>query len=733
VGTCLLVLVLFGGRSSSTIAAGQPAQTPAPEAPASTVSRFVDDWKRPDGPLGNGWRLAHDDHPTWWDRLELHGGVPVNPDPDKGPIAKANNSGARGAAYRDFGPDYANDFTIGTRWNGKHHAVGCAVACINLDDPDWGLAFCYEPNIVGGVYVLWALGRRPDQIRVVKAAGDPKGKKHVDGEPMLLEMRVTGNVVTCLADGREILTSPIPPALVGSTTHGFVIDVNPVPDRPPHVEVISGPFHLARPRKPVLKPAEIQRLRLPDVRITSVAERGAAGAESRADDRRGTDAAHMEVQGVIGGTIRFELLLPVEWNGRFVMGGGGGFVGSVTNFARGSINEGYATAGTDTGHQWPSTMTAGWALDNVEAQVNFGHLAVHRTAEVAKALIAACYGSEPDYSYFIGCSTGGGQALMEAQRYPDDFDGIVSAAPVVQHTGLAAARVYNAQRFFPDPKSLDKPLISNQLLQRLHAEVLRTCDEQDGVKDGLLDDPRQCRFDLSQFAALTPVQRRAIQAVYEGPRNEKGQIYPGMPLGVENQWFLWASGSMPAILAQDRAPNPGFSLGVDFCKYFIFNDPAWDYSTYDFSTWEKDAHLARTFVDADNPDLSRFKAGGKKLILWHGWSDGPLTPLASINYFEEVERRDPQVRDYFRLYLLPGVMHCAGGPGPDRVDWLAVVRRWVEEGIAPCRLIASKLDKDGKAIMTRPIYPYPLRAVYNGRGDINDAASFTLPGAKDAR
>jgi hypothetical protein len=185
---------------------------------------------------------------------------------------------------------------------------------------------------------------------------------------------------------------------------------------------------------------------------------------------------------MIGGTIGFELLLPDKWNSRFVMGGGGGFVGRVSNQARNTINQGYATVGTDTGHQWPSGLKIRWALDNVEAQVNYGYLAIHRTAQVAKSLIHAYYGSDPKYSYFTGCSTGGGQALIEAQRYPEDFDGIISAAPVVNHTGLAAARLYNAMHFFPDPTKLDKPIITAQVLQRLHAEVLKTCDEQDGVE-----------------------------------------------------------------------------------------------------------------------------------------------------------------------------------------------------------------------------------------------------------
>ncbi len=224
------------------------ANSPARKSQTTAVSSegFEDDWKRPNGPLGNGWNSAHDDHPNWWDPLEIRKAAPVNTNPDKGPIVQPDNAAGRTAAYHDFGPAYADNFTIGTWWNGKHHAVGFPIACINLENPDWGLAFCYEPQIAGGVYVLWAMGRQPHQIRVVKSASGPK---HTDGTRMFLEMRVNGGSMTCMADGQEVLASPIPAELAGSTVHGFGVDVNPVPGRPPNVEVISGPFVIA-PLKP---------------------------------------------------------------------------------------------------------------------------------------------------------------------------------------------------------------------------------------------------------------------------------------------------------------------------------------------------------------------------------------------------------------------------------------------------------------------------------------------------
>lgn len=228
---------------------------------------------------------------------------------------------------------------------------------------------------------------------------------------------------------------------------------------------------------------ELRQLRLPDVVLEKV---DSLPAETRKTPRA---AAHLQIQGVIGGNIRFELLLPDTWNGRFVMGGGGGFVGSVQNAARDSVNRGYATVGTDTGHEYQPGYMAGWARDNVEAQLNFGYLAVHRTAEVAKALTRAYYRADPAHCYFVGCSRGGGQAMMESQRYPKDFDGIVAGAPAFNWTGIAAMSVSIAKALYPDPAHLDHTVLDKEALQKLRQGILDQCDEQDGLKDGIIADP----------------------------------------------------------------------------------------------------------------------------------------------------------------------------------------------------------------------------------------------------
>src|SRR5256886_9665148 len=215
---------------------------------------------------------------------------------------------------------------------------------------------------------------------------------------------------------------------------------------------------------------ELRQLRLPDVALDSVTT-VAPGARKKSG---------VQVKGVIGEHIRFELLLPDDWNGRFVMGGGGGFVGTVQNAARGSVNQGYATVGTDTGHQYEPGYIARWALDDLEAKVNFGYLAVHRTAEVAKALIRSYYQTEATHSYFVGCSRGGGQAMMEAQRYPQDFDGIVAGAPAFHWTGIAATMVTIAKALYPNPEHLDSPVLNRETLQKLQSAIIEQCDEQDG-------------------------------------------------------------------------------------------------------------------------------------------------------------------------------------------------------------------------------------------------------------
>ena len=478
---------------------------------------------------------------------------------------------------------------------------------------------------------------------------------------------------------------------------------------------------------------ELAALKLIDMEIR-VAERVPADADV---------VAHCQVEGTIETEINFELLLPdpSDWNGRFLMGGGGGFVGRVQNQARtlysysgDPLTRGYATVGTDTGHRG-SGMDASWALNDFQRQENFGHRAVHLTAEAAKSIIGHYYERAPDYSYFVGCSRGGGQGMMESQRYPEDFDGIVAAAPAYDWTGIAAGFVQNQQVMYPEG-ALEKPILTGDTLELLGSRILAVCDQDDGVVDGVMTDPRQCRFnpddlpgcvdDEPGVGCVTNAQRVAINTVYAGPMVNGEAIYPGFTYGGERDpggWDSWVVSSEQRRAA--GVPNAQYAFGTELLKYFVFSDPDWDYTTYDFSTWNEDSAPTASLLNATSSDLGRFRERGGKIVYWTGWSDLALPPQGTIDYFERVKARDPRADEYARLYMLPGVLHCAGGPGPDRVDWVDVIRAWVEEGRAPGPLVAAKLDVMGEAVLTRPVCPYPEIAVYDGVGDASNEASFS--------
>jgi len=455
----------------------------------------------------------------------------------------------------------------------------------------------------------------------------------------------------------------------------------------------------------------------------------------------GSVPAHCKVAGILDGSIHFELLLPAEWNGRFVMGGGGGFVGTVQNAAQSpllpggtALERGYATVGTDTGHTG-LVIDASWALDAPQRELDFAHRAVHRTAEVAKALVRRHYGKDLSYSYFFGCSRGGGQAMMESQRYPTDFDGIVAGAPAFDWPGLGAVNLRTQQAMFPDPGSLALPVVTPELRALLAKSIREGCDSIDGLEDGIVDDPRQCKFDyrtlprcveeLPSADCVTTAQLHALDAIYGGPRVGERQLYPGFPFGGENDaggWDRWITGGKDAL--GPGVPNLHYAFGTQMYKYLIFDDPEWDYSSYDFAQWDEETKAAADLLNATSTDLHELAEAGGKLILWHGWSDSALSALGTIRYYEALERADPKVRDYSRLFLLPGVLHCSGGPGPDRVDWLDAIAAWVEKSTPPERLLATKPGSGGEPELSRPLCPYPQVARYDGSGDPRQEESF---------
>ncbi|HET9636720.1 MAG TPA: tannase/feruloyl esterase family alpha/beta hydrolase [Gemmatimonadaceae bacterium] len=474
--------------------------------------------------------------------------------------------------------------------------------------------------------------------------------------------------------------------------------------------------------------ANLKTVALDDVRLTDVVD-----VRDSVGDIYNIRSPHCRVSGVIGQSIRFTAILPNDWNQRVLMGGNGGFAGSIDG-AFGASKGGYLTIGTNTGHDAPGT-NARWALNDPDRQRDYGYLGVHRTAVVAKALAKAFYGSEPRFSYFLGCSNGGRQGLMEAQRYPEDFDGIVSGAPAAQFTRIIASFLKNAQALFPDTSYFRHPIVTKENLVLVGAKVLEKCDKLDGIADGIIDDPRDCHFDLRSIRAcprdragadcLTGAQRRAIARIYAPVTDDRGRvIYSGQPVGGEDDpsgWSVWITGG-EENLKNLNVPSVQAKFMTETGKYFVFKDSTWDYSHYrglmDYAgSWGN-------IVNADNPDLSRFAARDGKLIIWHGWADPALNPLETIDYYEKVKARDPKAANYVRLFLESGVEHCGGGPGPSGVQWLGIITRWVESGAAPSQVSAIKNDNTGKVIMSRPVCPYPEHAVYSGKGDTNDAINF---------
>jgi feruloyl esterase len=476
---------------------------------------------------------------------------------------------------------------------------------------------------------------------------------------------------------------------------------------------------------------------VPDVRITD------ATPVPANPKGRGATVAHCRVRGVIGLETRFELLLPDEWNRKFFMGGGGGFVGSVENMAVRSVNEGYATSGTDAGHV-SSPINAEWAVGHPDRVLDYAWRAVHRTAEVSKALIARYYGQAPEKSYFFGCSNGGREALMEAQRFPTDFDGIVAFAPAADFTATAARFLASFQALYPTA-DVTRPTVTRDNLALISRMVRTTCDAQDGVSDGTLEDPRQCTFALSQVPpcpgdvpgaeCLTTAQRRALTVITTPLVIGGRTVYPGQPWGDEADpagWGLWITDVNPQFLGatRQRAPSLQAAFGAGVVGALALNDSTLDPRTYDLSRWATDGRALAPVLDANNPDLDAFRKRGGKLILAHGWSDPALNARATIAYHDAVLARDRSAARDVRLFLLPGVVHCAGGSGCDQVNWFGAIADWVERGQAPETLVARK-DAPPAAAGATPaparshlLCAYPKRAVLNGTGAGNDAGHY---------
>jgi len=466
--------------------------------------------------------------------------------------------------------------------------------------------------------------------------------------------------------------------------------------------------------------------------------------------------AFCRVAGVIRPTsdsnIGFELWMPsAGWNGKYQQVGNATFGGSFFYTGGGGlpgiadgVKRGYATAGTDDGHASNDLNDATWAVGHPERVIDFGYRAVHETAEKAKMIVDAFYGIHPRHSYFSGCSSGGREALMEAQRFPDDFDGIIAGAPANDFTHLMSGEVWNEQATLANPASY----IPFNKLPAITAAALAACDAQDGVVDGIINDQGRCHFDPSSLlctgaesaSCLTAPQLDALGKIYSGARNPRTgeQIFPGYSPGAESfnlgrgSWSLWITGAAPGSAQQFSEANPFFAN-------MMFEDPKWDFRTFNFDTdvTATDAKLAHA-LNATDPDLSAFDVRGGKIIMYHGWNDPAIASRSSIDYYERVIAAERpgvglghgedrvalrRTQDFIRLFMAPGVNHCTGGPGPNTYDMLKALEIWVENGAAPQRIIASHLT-NGVIDRTRPLCPYPQIAKYLGGGSTDEAANF---------
>jgi feruloyl esterase len=473
--------------------------------------------------------------------------------------------------------------------------------------------------------------------------------------------------------------------------------------------------------------AELSKLTLPNTTITA-AEPVAAGAFTQPGGRGGGGAAFKQLPAFcrVAATskptsdseIMIEVWLPASgWNGKLQSVGNGAFTGNIAYPAMAAaLADGYAASSTDTGHAGGS---ASFALGHPEKLIDFGWRAVHELADVSKKVIAAHYGTAAKLSYWNGCSAGGRQALKAAQKFPADFNGIVAGAPGHDWTGRAAMAL-----------RIEKALMGSEAArllqpqrQLLHQGALAACDAQDGVKDGLIENPQRCKFDPSvllckngESGCLTQAQVDTAKMIYAPARNAKtGRTIFGLLPGSELGW------TDTGWTASARA------TGLDQFRFIVFADPKWTIQQFNFDTdiVRADEVDANT-INALDLNLKPFLDRGGKLIQYHGWNDPQISPAASVDYYTRALEASggARARDSYRLFMAPGMGHCSGGEGPNTFDMMAALEQWVEGGKAPDQILASR-SAGGKVERTRPLCPYPQVASYKGTGSIDEAANFS--------
>jgi len=470
---------------------------------------------------------------------------------------------------------------------------------------------------------------------------------------------------------------------------------------------------------------DLTGLKLPD---TTIASARIVPPFSGTDPMLGPYEAKREicrVAGTIAPSIKFEVWLPgpTDWNGKLQGVGNGGVAGGIAEASLAAgVGRGYATVSSNLGHDG-NPIDFRFAVGHPELVSDWGHRATHAMTVAARQIVSAYYGRRPTHAYFTGCSGGGRQGLMEAQRYPADYDGIVAGDPTANFTRLTlGGRLWEAIATLKDPARY----IPAAKIPAIARATASACAD----KDGVIDDPRQCRFDPAVLQCkagdtvdcLTSPQIAALKAIYAGATNTKGeQIYPGYMPGGElgpMGWGLYVAGAGPKNSSQ-------FLYADGFARLMVMENPDYDSLSFDY---DRDmpaavAKLSHT-IDASDPDLRAYAAHGGKLIHYHGWNDPGVSPLNSVNYYEQVGRAlgNPPT-DFYRLFMVPGMQHCTGGPGTDHFDALAALEQWVEKGQAPDRIEAAHLE-GGTTVRTRPLCPYPQVARWDGRGSRDAAGSF---------
>lgn len=431
-----------------------------------------------------------------------------------------------------------------------------------------------------------------------------------------------------------------------------------------------------------------------------------------------------------GDQVRIWVGIPTsDWNGRFLGTGGGGFSGGNAANVNRPVAAGYASGATDTGHAGGS---GSFALD-ANGKLNWqlirdnAHVGIHEMTVTGKALTAAMYGVAPRYSYFNGCSTGGRQGMMEAQRYPGDYDGIMSGAPAINWNRFHVQHLWGPVMM----NAMDNPVASCKLAAATSAAIA-SCDTIDGVEDGVIEDPKRCTYDpkalvgtsTTECGAFTDVDAAVILALWEGPRRQDGSfLWYGLPRGAPLN-RLWSSGGTPL------SPQP-FRVAMDWFRYFVTQNPEFDGNavTPDLyeRLWDQSDEQFGIVIGTDDPDLKEFRDSGGKAIVWHGWADPLISAEGTVDYYMRVQQEmggADAASEFIRLFMAPGVGHCRGGAGLTPSGELEALIRWVEDGIAPETLTAIRRDQTGAIIRSRPLCQYPLVARYTGNGSTDDAVNF---------